>query len=347
VLYSHRSTVLHAYGINLPDVIGLRAIDRALPIVAMFHVNAWGIPYAATMVGATLVLAGARTDGASLHQLICSERVTYAAAVPTVWLGLLQHLRETGGRVDGLERICVGGAACPQLLLETLGEEYGVRINHGWGMTEMSPVGTYNSPKPTDRDLSGPAAYPIRLKQGRPYFGVTLGILDAMGDAVPWDGTTPGELVVRGPWICRSYYRADGAAVDAAGWFHTGDIATIDRDGYLQITDRAKDLIKSGGEWISSIELENIALSHPDVAEAAVIAARHPHWGERPLLLVVPRPGHNLDPAGLLAFYHGRVAKLSIPDAALAVLELPHTATGKLLKTTLREQYADYYLRGP
>jgi 3-(methylthio)propionyl---CoA ligase len=248
VLYSHRSTVLHSYGINLPDVIGLRAIDRALPIVAMFHVNAWGIPYAATMAGAGLVLAGARTDGASLHELICSEGVTYAAAVPTIWLGLLQHLRQTGGRVDGLERICVGGAACPQLLLETLGKEYGVRINHGWGMTEMSPVGTYNSPKAKDRQLSGPDAYPIRLKQGRPFFGVTLGILDAMGDAVPWDGIKPGELVAKGPWICRSYYRADGAAVDAAGWFHTGDIATIDPDGYLQITDRAKDLIKSGGE---------------------------------------------------------------------------------------------------
>ena len=331
--------------VNLPDVIGLRAIDRALPIVAMFHVNAWGIPYAATMTGAALIFAGPRTDGASLHELICSERVTYAAGVPTVWLGVLDHLRRTGGRLDSLERLCVGGSACPQLLLETLGEDYGVRINQGWGMTEMSPVGTYNSPTPRNRELCGPAAYPLRLKQGRPYFGVTLGILDASGEAVPWDGATPGELVVKGPWICRSYFRAEGPAVDAAGWFHTGDIATIDPDGYLQITDRAKDLIKSGGEWISSIELENVALGHPDVAEAAVIAARHPRWGERPLLLVVLRPGRTLDPAGLLAVYQGRVARLSIPDAALAVPELPHTATGKLLKTALRQSYGDYFLR--
>jgi fatty-acyl-CoA synthase len=345
VLYSHRSTVLHAFGINLPDVVALRAIDRALPIVAMFHVNAWGIPYAATMAGAALILAGARTDGASLHELICSERVTYAAGVPTVWLGLLDHLRRSGGRVDGLERICVGGSACPRLLLETLGEDYGVRVNHGWGMTEMSPVGTYNNAKPGDCRLSGPAAYPIRLKQGRAFFGVTLDILDEAGEAVPWDGATPGALVVKGPWICRSYYRDEGSAVDAAGWFHTGDIATIDPEGYLQITDRAKDLTKSGGEWISSIELENIALGHPDVAEAAVIAARHPRWDERPLLLVVVKPGRTLDPAGLLAFYRGRVAALSIPDAVLAVPELPHTATGKLLKTALRERYADHYLR--
>lgn len=345
VLYSHRSTVLHAYGINLPDVVGLRAVDRALPIVAMFHVNAWGIPYAATMAGAALVFAGPRTDSASLHELIGSERVTYAAAVPTIWLGLLEHLRQTGGRLDGLERICVGGAACPPLLLETLGEEYGVRVNHGWGMTEMSPVGAYNSPKPADQALSGPASHHRRLKQGRPFFGVTLAILDAKGGELPWDGATPGELVAKGPWVCRGYYRDDGAAVDAAGWLHTGDIATIDPDGFVHITDRAKDLIKSGGEWISSIELENIAVGHPDVAEAAVIAARHPRWGERPLLLVVPKPDHTVDPADLLATYQGRVAPWSAPDAALAVPELPHTATGKLLKTALREQYGDYFYR--
>src|SRR4051812_38882966 len=251
VLYSHRSTVLHAYGINLPDVIGLRAVDRALPIVAMFHVNAWGIPYAATMAGAALVLAGPRTDGASLHELITSERVTYAAAVPTVWLGLLEHLRRTGGRLDGLERICVGGAACPQLLLETLGEEYGVRVNQGWGMTEMSPVGSYNSPKPARCEVSASSPTPIGLKQGRPFFGVTLGILDANGAEVAWDGATPGELVAKGPWVCRGYYREEAAALDTKGWLHTGDIATIDTGGFIQITDRAKDLIKSGGECIS------------------------------------------------------------------------------------------------
>jgi fatty-acyl-CoA synthase len=345
VLYSHRSTVLHAYGINLPDVIGLRAVDRALPIVAMFHVNAWGIPYAATMAGAALVFAGPRTDGASLHELLTSERVTYAAAVPTVWLGLLEHLRQTGGRLDGLERICVGGAACPQLLLETLGEEYGVRVNQGWGMTEMSPVGSYNSPKPARCEVSASSPTPIGLKQGRPFFGVTLGILDANGAEVAWDGATPGELVAKGPWVCRGYYREEAAAFDTKGWLHTGDIATIDTGGFIQITDRAKDLIKSGGEWISSIELENIAVGHPEVAEAAVIAAQHPRWGERPLLLVVPKPGCSLEPADLLAVFQGRVAPWSAPDAALVVPELPHTATGKLLKTALRERYGGYYLR--
>ncbi len=345
VLYSHRSTVLHAYGINQPDVFGLRAVDRALPIVPMFHVNAWGIPHAATMAGATLVLAGAQTDPASLHQLIESEGVTFAAAVPTVWLGLIEHLRRTGGRLDGLERLCVGGSACPQLLLETLGDEYGVRVSQGWGMTEMSPVGAYNSPKRPDRDLRGPASLGLRLKQGRPFFGVTLGILDATGAEAPWDGITQGELVARGPWVCRSYFREDDAAVDAAGWLRTGDIATIDSDGFVQITDRAKDLIRSGGEWISSLELENIAVGHPDVAEAAVIAARHPRWGERPLLLAVARPGRDPDPVSILSVFSGRVAAWTVPDAAVIVQELPHTATGKLLKTALREQFGDYYVR--
>ncbi|MFZ1425240.1 MAG: long-chain-fatty-acid--CoA ligase [Geminicoccaceae bacterium] len=347
VLYSHRSTVLHAYAINLADVIGLRAADRALPIVAMFHVNAWGIPYAATMVGAALVFAGARTDGASLHDLIVSERVTYAAAVPTVWLGLLQHLRQHGGRLELLERICVGGAACPQLLLEALGEEYGVGVNHGWGMTEMSPVGTYNSSR---RAPDGPGksdAYARRLKQGRAFFGVDMRIVDAAGCELPWDGATSGELLVRGPSICRRYFRAADDATDADGWFRTGDIATIDADGFLQITDRSKDLIKSGGEWISSIELENIAIGHPDVAEAAVIAARHPLWDERPLLLVVAQPGRALDVATVLALFEGKVARHAEPDAGLVVDELPHTATGKLLKTALRERYGDYYLRPP
>ena len=290
-------------------MIGLRAVDRALPIVAMFHVNAWGIPYAATMAGAALVFAGARTDGASLHELITSERVTYAAAVPTVWLGLLEHLRQTGGRLDGLERICVGGAACPQLLLETFGDVYGVRVNQGWGMTEMSPVGTYNSRKPGHGEVSGPASYPLRLKQGRPMFGVTLGILDANGAEVcRGTGRHPASWWPRGRGSAAAITGRTARPLDAAGWLHTGDIATIDPDGFIQITDRAKDLIKSGGEWISSIELENIAVGHPDVAEAAVIAARHPRWGERPLLLAVPKPGRSLDPADLLAVFSGRVA---------------------------------------
>ena len=347
VLYSHRSTVLHAYSINLADVIGLRASDRALPIVAMFHVNAWGIPYAATMVGATLVLAGARTDGASLHDLIVSERVTYAAAVPTVWLGLLQHLGQHGATLEPLQRICVGGAACPQLLLEALGGKYGVEVDHGWGMTEMIPVGTYNRPKRAPDDPGEADTHRRRLKQGRAHFGVDMRIVDAAGCELPWDGTTSGELLVRGPSICRRYFRAAEDATDADGWFRTGDIATIDPHGFLLITDRSKDLIKSGGEWISSIELENIAIGHPDVAEAAVIAARHPRWDERPLLLVVPRPGCALDITMVLALFEGKVAPHVVPDAGLVVDGLPHSATGKLLKTVLRERYGDYYLSLP
>ncbi|MGD9507516.1 MAG: long-chain-fatty-acid--CoA ligase [Geminicoccaceae bacterium] len=344
VLYSHRSTVLQSLACSLPDVFGLRAVDRVLPVVAMFHVNGWCLPYAATMVGAGLVLAGARTDGASLHELIESERVTFAAAVPTVWLDLVQHLRASGGRVDGLERICVGGSACPQALLEALHEDYGIEVAQGWGMTETMSAGAYNGPKPPVAGSDGPAAA-VRLKQGRALFGTDLRIVDPNGRDLPWDGTTAGELLVRGPRVCRSYYRAEQDAVDADGWFHTGDIATIDADAYIQITDRAKDLIKSGGEWISSIELENIAMSHPDVAEAAVIAARHPRWDERPLLLVVPRAGREPHVEALLEWYQGRVAPWSIPDTALIVGELPHTATGKLLKTALRERYADHYLR--
>ncbi len=344
VLYSHRSTVLQAFAVNLPDVFGLRAVDRVLPVVAMFHVNAWAIPYAAAMVGAALILAGARTDGASLHELIESERVTFAAAVPTVWLGLVQHLRATGGRIDHLERLCVGGAPCPLALLLALRDEYGVAVAQGWGMTETSAASAYNSPKPADVALVGSVADRLRLRQGRALFGIDYRIVDAEGQDLPWDGAVAGELLVRGPRVCRAYYGAGSDAVDREGWFRTGDIATIDPAGYVQITDRAKDLIRSGGEWISSIELENVAMSHPDVAEAAVIAAKHPRWDERPLLLVVAKPGHEPEPQALLDWYRDRVASWQVPDAALVVAELPHTATGKLLKTALREQHAGYFL---
>jgi fatty-acyl-CoA synthase len=346
VLYSHRSTVLQALASSLPDVFGLRAIDRVLPVVAMFHVNAWCIPYAATLVGAALVLAGARTDGASLHGLIESERVTFAAAVPTVWLGLIQHLRASGGRLDGLRQLCVGGAACPQTLLEALRDDYGVDVAQGWGMTETMAAGTYNSPEPSNPGSNAPVAATVALKQGRALFGTDLRIVDADGRDLPWDGSVAGELLVRGPRVCRRYYGTGRDAVDGKGWFRTGDIATIDAAGYLQITDRAKDLIKSGGEWISSIELESVAMSHPGVAEAAAIAAKHPRWNERPLLLVVPRAGKEPAAEELREWYRGRVAAWSIPDAVLLVSELPHTATSKLLKTALREQYGDYYLRG-
>ncbi|MFO1076076.1 MAG: AMP-binding protein, partial [Geminicoccaceae bacterium] len=340
VLYSHRATVLQCLACSLPGVFALRAADRVLPVVAMFHVNAWCLPYAATMVGAGLVFAGTKTDGASLHELIQSERVTFAAAVPTVWLGLVQHLRASGGRVDGLERLCVGGAACPQALLEALSDGYGVQVAQGWGMTETMSAGAYNSAKPAEATVAQ------RLRQGRALVGTELRIVDADGRDLPWDGVAAGELLVRGPRICRRYYRAEADVVQADGWFRTGDIATIDPAGSVLITDRAKDLIKSGGEWISSIELENVAMSHLGVAEAAVIAARHPRWDERPLLLVVAKAGEAPAPAELCRWFQGRVAPWSIPDAALLVSELPHTATGKLLKTALREQYGDYYLRG-
>ena len=344
VLYSHRSTVLHAYAIALPDVLSLRATSRILPVVPMFHVNAWGIPYATALTGAALVLPGRHLDGASLARIFNQERVTMSCGVPTVWLGLLQHLRASGEKLATVTRIMTGGSAAPPLLIEAFRDEYGVAVEHGWGMTELSPVGTYNAPKPAQADLSGDAAVRHMLKQGRILAGIDMKIVDGEGKELPWDGTQFGDLMVRGPWVCSGYFgEAAGSACDAEGWFATGDVATIDPDGTMEITDRSKDVIKSGGEWISSITLENIAVSHPDVAEAAVVAATHPKWDERPLLLVVARPGHTVDPASVLQIYQGKVAKWWLPDAVLVVPELPHTATGKLLKTVLRSRYRDYY----
>ncbi|HET8997203.1 MAG TPA: long-chain-fatty-acid--CoA ligase, partial [Acetobacteraceae bacterium] len=297
VLYSHRSTVLHAYAIALPDVLGLHATDRILPVVPMFHVNAWGIPHGTALTGAGLVLPGRHLDGFSMAQLLNQERVTVTCGVPTVWLGLLQHLRASGERLETTRRIMTGGSAAPPLLIEAFRDEYGVAVEHGWGMTELSPVGTYNAPKPAQAGLDKDAAAQHMLKQGRVLPGVDMKIVDADGKELPWDGSAFGDLLVRGPWVCSAYYGEEpGSALEPDGWFATGDVATIDPDGFMEITDRSKDVIKSGGEWISSIALENIALSHPDVAEAAVIAARHPKWDERPLLLVVPRPGHTIDP---------------------------------------------------
>jgi fatty-acyl-CoA synthase len=340
VLYSHRSTVLHAYAIALPDVLSLRATSRILPVVPMFHVNAWGIPYATALTGAALVLPGRHLDGASLARIFNQERVTMSCGVPTVWLGLLQHLRASGEKLATVTRIMTGGSAAPPLLIEAFRDEYGVAVEHGWGMTELSPVGTYNAPKPAQADLSGDAAVRHMLKQGRILAGIDMKIVDGEGKELPWDGTQFGDLMVRGPWVCSGYFgEAAGSACDAEGWFATGDVATIDPDGTMEITDRSKDVIKSGGEWISSITLENIAVSHPDVAEAAVVAATHPKWDERPLLLVVARPGHTVDPASVLQIYQGKVAKWWLPDAVLVVPELPHTATGKLLKTALRDRY--------
>jgi len=345
VLYSHRSTILHAYAIAMPDVLDIRATSRILPVVPMFHVNAWGIPYAAAMTGASLVLPGRHLDGASLAAIFNTERVTMSCGVPTIWLGLLQHLRSSGERLETVKRIMTGGSAAPPLLIDAFRDEYGVAIEHGWGMTELSPVGTYNAPKPEQVGLPNEAATRHMLKQGRILSGIDMKIVDADNKELPWDGVAFGDLKVRGPYVAGAYYGDEpGSALDEDGWFATGDVATIDPDGFMEITDRSKDVIKSGGEWISSIALENLALSHPDVAEAAVIAARHAKWDERPLLLVVPKPGHTIDPASVLGIFEGKVAKWWLPDEVVEVAELPHTATGKILKLALRENYRDYYL---
>ncbi|WP_448191641.1 3-(methylthio)propionyl-CoA ligase [Azospirillum sp. sgz301742] len=348
VLYSHRSTVLHAMAIALPDVMGMSATDRILPVVPMFHVNAWGTPYAAPLIGAALVFPGPHLAGEPLQTLMNDERVTFAAGVPTIWLGLLQHLRSSGTSLDTVKRLVIGGAACPRMLMEAFGDEYGVRVDHAWGMTEVSPVGTYNTPKASNAAVQGEERMVTRMKQGRAVFGVDMKIVGGDGRELPWDGESFGDLYVRGPWVCSGYYNVepDGLSHDEAGWFRTGDVATIDADGYMEITDRSKDVIKSGGEWISSIALENIAVAHPDVAEAAVVAARHPKWDERPLLVVVPKAGRAPDPADLLRFFEGKVAKWWIPDAAVVVDDLPHTATGKLLKTSLRDRFREHYLNG-
>ena len=344
VLYSHRSTFLHAYAIALPDVLDMRSTTRMLPVVPMFHVNAWGIPYAAALTGATLVLPGRHLDGPNLTRLLNQEHVTMSCGVPTVWLGLLQHTRTSGEKLTTVKRIMTGGSAAPPLLIEAYRDELGVTMEHGWGMTELSPVGSYNAPKPPQAGLAGADAVRHMLKQGRVLSGIDMKIVDGDGKELPWDGKQFGDLKVRGPWVCSAYYGdPPGSALDSDGWFATGDVATIDPDGFMEITDRSKDVIKSGGEWISSITLENIALSHPDVGEAAVVAATHPKWDERPLLLVVARPGHTIDPNSVLQIYQGQVAKWWLPDAVVVVDELPHTATGKLLKTALRSRYRDYY----
>ncbi len=343
VLYSHRSTLLHAYAVNLSDVFGTRALDRVMPVVPMFHVNGWGLPYAVPLVGGTLVMPGRHLDGASVAALMNSERVTMSAGVPTVWMGLLQHLRDSGERLETVNRLVIGGSACPRLLLDAFDREYGVRVDHAWGMTETSPLGTYYAPKPETAGIDGDALLRLRETQGRAIFGIDMKVVDDAGTEQPWDGHSSGNLMVRGPWVTGAYFGAEpGSACDADGWFGTGDVATIDPHGNMEITDRTKDVIKSGGEWISSIQLENIAVSHPDVMEAAIIAAVHPKWDERPLLLVVPRAGAVIVPDDLMRLYEGKVAKWWLPDAVVVVDELPHTATGKLSKLKLRDQYRNY-----
>ncbi len=345
VLFSHRSTVLHTYGISLPDVMNLGASDCVMPLVPMFHVNAWGTPYALPMVGAKLVLPGAKmADGAVLHELIETEQVNYSLGVPTVWLALLTYLEQAKKTVESLQRICVGGAACPASIIDSFRDKHDVSVQHAWGMTEMSPVGVYNSPKPGREKLSAEQLQAAQMRQGRGIFGVEMKIVDAANNVLPWDGQAFGALKVRGPWVCSSYFKGEEVIVDADGWFDTGDVATIDAEGSMQITDRTKDVIKSGGEWISSIQLENTAVDHPDVAEAAAIAVQHAKWGERPLLVVVLREKASLERAEMLAWFEGKVAKWWIPDDVVFVSELPHTATGKIKKADLRKQFHNHSL---
>ena len=347
VLYSHRSTWLHAYATALPDVLAIKSTSRVLPGASMYHACAWGLPYCATMVGATLVLPGRHLDGASLHAMLEGERITLTAGVPTIWLGLLAHLQSSGARLTQLRRMLVAGSALPRVLIEAF-TPMGINVEQGWGMTETSPIVTYNAPTPASAALEGEAAIRQRLKQGRAACGTDMKIVDADGKELPWDGKAFGDFLVRGHWVCREYLNrgAEGAA-DADGWLRTGDVCTIDADGCAEIVDRSKDVIKSGGEWISSITLENLAVSHPAVAEAAIIGARHPKWQERPLLLVVPRAGMRVEPADVLAVFEGKVAKWWLPDAVVVVDDLPHTATGKLNKLALRARWQDYLEHGP
>jgi acyl-CoA synthetase (AMP-forming)/AMP-acid ligase II len=345
VLFSHRSTILHAFATCLPDAKGYSAQSVVLPIVPMFHVNAWGIPYSAPMVGAKIVFPGCGLDGKNLYEMFERERVTSSAGVPTVWAGLLAYMKANDLKFSTLEVTTIGGAACPPAMMQTLRDDFGIRVMHGWGMTEMSPVGTIGSPKAKHRDIPADDRFRLGLKQGRPLYGVDMKIVDAEGLELPRDGKSAGNVLVKGPWVLREYFRSEGGnPLTPDGWMPTGDVGTLDADGYLQITDRSKDMIKSGGEWISSIELENIAVGHPAVAEAAVIGVRHPKWDERPLLFVVRKQGVALTREAMLEFYCGKTAKWWIPDDVIFVDELPHTATGKLSKRTLREQYRDHPL---
>jgi fatty-acyl-CoA synthase len=347
-VYSHRSTVLHAYAAALPDAMDCSTKDVVLPVVPMFHVNAWGIPYTGALVGCKLVLPGPHLDGASLYQLFEEEKVSFSAGVPTVWLGLINYMKANGLKFSTFKRTVIGGSACPPAMMKSLQEDFGVEVVHAWGMTELSPLGTLSRLQSKHLALPHEAQQRLLEKQGRTIYGIDMAIIDGSGRALPWDGRSAGDLVVRGPWVISRYYgktESPLVTVDGEpGWFPTGDVATIDADGFMQITDRSKDVIKSGGEWISSIDLENIAMAHPQVHEAAVIALPHPKWDERPLLVVVPKPGTNPTRDDLLAFYEGRIAKWQIPDDVVFVAELPHTATGKLQKLKLRELLKDHQL---
>ena len=345
VLYDHRSTVLHAYASVAPDVMNLSSKDCLLPVVPLFHVNAWGIPYSALITGAKLVFPGPKMgDGEALYELMESEKVNLALGVPTVWLGLLQYCEKAGKTLNSLERTVIGGAAVPRAMIEQFKKVHSVQAVQGWGMTEMSPLGTANAPKFGTESLSEEEQLDLATKAGRGIFGCELRIVDDEGNELPWDGVAYGALQVRGPWICSDYFKLEGSARTHTedGWFETGDVATIDPQGYMAITDRTKDVIKSGGEWISSIELENVAMGHPAVAQAAVIGVTHPKWTERPLLIVVKAEGQDIDKDEMLAYFEGKVATWWIPNDVAFVDELPHTATGKVKKIELRKQFADY-----
>jgi len=346
VLYSHRSTLLHSYSASLPDCFNCGARDVILPVVPMFHVNAWGVPYLAPLNGCKLVLPGPALDAASLYELFESEKVTFSAGVPTIWFGLLNYMREGQRRFSTLRKMIVGGASCPPALLRAFDEELGVEIRHAWGMSETSPLGTVSTLKASQLELPEEAQFFLKIKQGRTIFGIDMEIVDGAGQPLPHDGVAFGDLLVRGAFVVSDYFGAPTPGqLTSNGWFRTGDVATIDPEGFMNITDRSKDVIKSGGEWISSIDLENLAVAHPGIAEAAVIGVPHPKWSERPLLVAVLKPDHEVTEAELLAFLDGKIAPWWRPDAVEFVASLPHTATGKLLKTQLRKDFAGYELK--
>ncbi len=343
VVYSHRSNVIHALFSSLPDSISMSSSSVVLPVVPMFHANAWGIAHSAPMAGAKMVMPGGRMDGEAIYELLDSEKVDLTAAVPTVWLMLLQFLEETGKKLPYLKKVVIGGSACPRSMTKKFQEEFDVDVIHAWGMTEMSPLGSLGTQKPQLKNLQGEELLDMKGKQGYAPFGVEMKVTDDDDNVLPWDGKTFGRLKVRGPAIAGSYYGGAGAEqFDDDNWFDTGDVAHIDEDGYMQITDRAKDVIKSGGEWISTIDLENLAVGHPDVAEAAVIGIAHPKWDERPLLVIVRKPDRNPAKGDILEFMEGKIAKWWMPDDVEFVDEIPHTATGKIQKTILRERFKGY-----
>ncbi|HTD07059.1 AMP-binding protein, partial [Undibacterium sp.] len=343
-LYSHRSTVLHSYASAMPDSLNVSARDCVLPVVPMFHVNAWGLPYSVPMTGAKLVFPGPALDGKSLYELFEQEQVTFSAGVPTVWLGLLTYAAQNNLKFSSFKRTVIGGSACPPAMMKTLRHTYGVEVVHAWGMTEMSPLGTTGTLQTKHLALPEEQKQAVLEKQGHAVYGVDMKIVDDAGTELPWDGKTYGNLLVKGPWVVSSYFKNEGGDVLQDGWFPTGDVATIDADGYLQITDRSKDVIKSGGEWIGTIDLENVAMGHPAVLQAACIGVFHPKWDERPLLLVVKKPGVEVEKQELLKFYEGKIAKWWTPDDVVFIDALPLGATGKILKNKLREQFKEYKL---